>query len=311
MPFVIACPRCERKLQVPETTVGAAVRCPACRATFTAPPVPEEVTSTAPASSEERPLANAITLDVPEGTSQSLPAGTEWTGRDAWRRVHSGLGYIVVGLLVGLAVLLLDWLPCFAMAVGSGPGSDDDLFWHDERTVVILLGRSGGLTLLFSSICVMAGLLRCLMYPVRGAGPILALFAFALCIIWTAGRILGPTILTEMDNNAPTSPYMVACRAAPEERLAPFLGLLGLFQQVVLVLFLREIGRDCRDEAVLNRLRWWFVFLGGLVAVALVATSTSSYFPTVLFTGLVVLQAQLIRLAAAARRATASCGVGK
>src|SRR5262249_59131010 len=36
MPEIISCPKCDRKLRVPDDLLGQAVKCPTCGATFTA-----------------------------------------------------------------------------------------------------------------------------------------------------------------------------------------------------------------------------------------------------------------------------------
>lgn len=36
MPELIECPQCARKLKVPETLLGKSVKCPGCKAVFTA-----------------------------------------------------------------------------------------------------------------------------------------------------------------------------------------------------------------------------------------------------------------------------------
>jgi hypothetical protein len=63
MAEVLTCPKCERKLQVPETLMGQDVQCPTCAATFlaqlggsTAPPASAATPSPSPPSSASREL---------------------------------------------------------------------------------------------------------------------------------------------------------------------------------------------------------------------------------------------------------------
>jgi hypothetical protein len=59
MAEIIACPACQRKLQVPESHFGQTVQCPECRQMFTAEPpasqVQKEAPRAAPAVAEDRP----------------------------------------------------------------------------------------------------------------------------------------------------------------------------------------------------------------------------------------------------------------
>src|SRR5579859_7270702 len=103
MRFVAGCPRCERKLQVPEVSAGAEVRCPNCLVTFTAPVAPAVAPLPVPARRSKRTQGCAITGEEPgrvvwDGITAHPEKAAEWTDRAAWGRVHGGLGWIVVGL---------------------------------------------------------------------------------------------------------------------------------------------------------------------------------------------------------------------
>lgn len=52
MPEIVTCPQCERKLKVPESLAGQAVKCPSCGATFTA-----STTAAEPPPAPSRPPA--------------------------------------------------------------------------------------------------------------------------------------------------------------------------------------------------------------------------------------------------------------
>src|SRR5262245_18490898 len=55
MPEIVNCPKCERKLKVPDTLIGQSVRCPTCGETFTATLSAPAPSRPAPAPEEEPP----------------------------------------------------------------------------------------------------------------------------------------------------------------------------------------------------------------------------------------------------------------
>ena len=61
MPEVLSCPKCERKLQVPETLMGQDVQCPTCGATFLA----QLGGSTAPSAAPPPSPSSSRELDRP------------------------------------------------------------------------------------------------------------------------------------------------------------------------------------------------------------------------------------------------------
>src|SRR5262249_34292125 len=163
-----------RKLQVPTACEGAVVRCPACEATF---PTSQQM---------ESPLALASTNASAAGELECAPEGVVtlaqvpvWTEQAAWHRVHSGLGWVAVGLVIGFVVLFLQYLPALLHLSGIELAAfNDDEFWNHPKRMPDALHGSVGLALLLFSSCLLAGLFRCLMYPAPGYGSLLSVAAF-------------------------------------------------------------------------------------------------------------------------------------
>src|SRR5262245_44855107 len=173
MVFIAACPQCARRLRVPFTCRGETVRCPACEATFPAPEPPETVSSRVPMTTSGVQVGeSAITLAAvealsDEGSSAPSDEPTGWTARDRWRRVHSGLGWVALGVAASFVVLFLRHLPALLLLSGVDLAvPHDDYFWNGPHNLVHPLRGSVGLTVLFSTFCLLAGLFRCLLYPV-------------------------------------------------------------------------------------------------------------------------------------------------
>src|SRR5262249_33554061 len=133
MPFVVACPCCKRKLQVPAACEGLCVRCPACAATFPAPVVLPKEAAFVPQRSETRAetdTPNPPQKPIQEGIVAEADA-VVWNDRAAWHRVHNGLGWVAAGLLVGLGVLLVQSLPLLVRLSGAEVAAiNEDLIWN-------------------------------------------------------------------------------------------------------------------------------------------------------------------------------------
>lgn len=108
---VIPCPRCPRRLSVPETAWGQLVQCPACGAQFVATAdgqaepellvaLPVEEPAPPPALLHPEPFSAASSLDF-----QSMPDHV---------RPHRG----IVILLVGIFSVALCWLPLLSWFLG-------------------------------------------------------------------------------------------------------------------------------------------------------------------------------------------------
>jgi hypothetical protein len=168
----------------------------------------------------------------------------------AWGRVHSGLGWVAVGLVLGLIVLFVEYLPALLRFVGieAAPLNDDEM-WAQDWTIARTLRRTVVLLLLCYAMCMGLGLLRCLLAPSRDeAGSFLAWVASTLFLVWALGRIGG--LVVSMAN-----PWALL----PEQH-EEVLKMLALFQQAVFVMFLREVGRDSGEKAFsLVGLPWIFI----------------------------------------------------
>ncbi|MFN4258479.1 MAG: hypothetical protein ACK4RK_04225 [Gemmataceae bacterium] len=74
MSDIILCPQCERKLRVPATLIGQAVKCPSCGATFTATlpdtPLPPEPEAAPPPGREREAMESYPEAAPPPGREQ-------------------------------------------------------------------------------------------------------------------------------------------------------------------------------------------------------------------------------------------------
>ena len=218
------------------------------------------------------------------------------TRQDAWHRVHSGLGWIAAGLVVGFVVLCLQSIPVLLRLF------DIELvpIAGEELSFFRLFSRTVGLIILCFSLCLLAGLMRCLLYPGTGPGVILALVAFGLFSLWAIGWIVSGS-LGILD---PTT------SSEDARQRAAFLNLLGLVQQAVFVMFLREIGRDCSDPTVLSRVRWMLGLAAGFVCLVFLLfvwlsdpAADGDLREIVVLVGLLVLLVPMSRLVRSAREA--------
>jgi hypothetical protein len=280
MAFVAPCPRCGRKLQVPTACEGAVVRCPACEATFAVLTAQQ---------AEAQAALNSTTASASEGvvTLAQVPV---WTKQAAWHRVHSGLGWIAVGLVIGFVVLFLQYLPALLAFFGIELVSlNDDEFWSQQEIIRASLRYPVGLALLLFSACTFSGLLRCLLYPARGPGSLLPLGTFVLFVLWSLGWLIG---------DATNVYYAAVTQPSPESEQSrtTVLNWLGALQLGVLVLFLGELGRECGDRTVLARLWSLLIASAALLGLAFLHELLA-------FVGMVILNALLIRLVLAAREA--------
>jgi predicted Zn finger-like uncharacterized protein len=68
MPIITRCPSCDRTLRVPDNLLGAKVRCPSCKTTFTAESAEDEPPSSVPGKK-----SSPATTDRPSGASRRPP----------------------------------------------------------------------------------------------------------------------------------------------------------------------------------------------------------------------------------------------
>lgn len=131
MSSFISCPECKRKLKVPESMVGKAFRCPACKAIIeseseedTPPPSRAVKTTPAPRSAVALPRSRPPRNEEPEDDfdpeeEEPVREKPRRKKRPIRKQPSSGL---IIGLVVGGAVLLL-------LVLGGGGG----LLWYFLR----------------------------------------------------------------------------------------------------------------------------------------------------------------------------------
>jgi hypothetical protein len=127
MPTLIACPRCQRKLRVPDDLVGKRVKCPGCEQPFTADAGTAETLALAPQQpTEERvselPLAHSERDDEPAAElptrqpARSVPPAN-------WRLVRRGFTLLLASVLtyLGSFLLYMGGTVCVALAIYAVP----------------------------------------------------------------------------------------------------------------------------------------------------------------------------------------------
>jgi hypothetical protein len=267
----VACPRCGRKLRLPDGVAGQPVQCPACKATFVATAEVEPEAQLGGATSAEsreafsdqpRP-APPNPAPQPEPDPDQAEAARRSGFRGSWPLVREGLGWIMagqaielsvwgLGLLVTLPFLLDPQPPTFALL------SDWVVDWmwpgHCVRMLVYLA----------AGVCMVIGLSKCQRYP--GPGPArgvasAALVAFVFAYpIRMACPLLGHAFALSEYFHWEESCFLVF--------LLPHWVAEGL-----LIRFLYLLSRDWRDEPTLARLRWLLALLVADVLLYLAAAT--------------------------------------
>ncbi len=127
MPTLIACPRCQRKLRVPDDLLGKSVKCPGCAEPFMADVGTGETLALAPTQPgeqgvAERPLARA---EEEEGPPAELPLRhpERPLPRANWRLIRRGFTLLLASALTYLGAFLLYMVgsTCVALAVFAVP----------------------------------------------------------------------------------------------------------------------------------------------------------------------------------------------
>ncbi len=97
MPEIISCPKCERKLRVPEDLLGKKVKCPTCATTFTAeaaaaapPPAPPEAQEEQVQERPQRRRPAEEEHEVEERPQRRRAAEEEFEGGERPRRRSRG-----------------------------------------------------------------------------------------------------------------------------------------------------------------------------------------------------------------------------
>src|SRR5262249_49443824 len=107
MPEIVACPDCSRKLRVPDNLLGRKVKCPGCGVNFTASvagPASEAV------SSAPQPRRRDD-YEAPSRQDNYEPdVSSKRSVKDGWKRVRSGLNFVLTSIWVSIGVLVLTWL---------------------------------------------------------------------------------------------------------------------------------------------------------------------------------------------------------
>jgi hypothetical protein len=127
MPTLIACPRCQRKLRVPDDLVGKNVKCPGCEQPFTAD-AGTDVTLALPPRTAAEQRVSVLPLASPQPDEET--AAEEEATRPQrsvppanWRRVRRGFSFLLASALayIGAVLLYLGSSTCLALAIFSTP----------------------------------------------------------------------------------------------------------------------------------------------------------------------------------------------
>ncbi len=260
----VACPRCGRKLRLPDGVAGQAVQCPACKATFEAT-APHEVLSDPPRvappepdDDQHQPLWEYARLDLPTppkpDPAPDQAQTTRWSGFGSWSAVRRGLGWIMVDQGIVLVVLSLDLLLAVLFFLNQlARGSVFDFVaapWFGWSVPSICCVRM--LVMLVAGVCMLVGLGECQRYPVPGPAPGVATAAFGAYLIAYLLRMACPS------THLPSLYLMEVFHW----ELGFFLLLLPRWvSEALLIRFLYLLGRDWRDEPTMARLRWLIALL--------------------------------------------------
>ncbi len=271
MPDVIPCPYCPRKLQVPVEVLGQPVRCPSCGQTFVAgenapEPQPPAAPDTALAELYEHvresqpaaivaPLPSLSISDEPRTRGrESLPESSprEPGSLEDWRKVQQGIELIWHGLVIGIVTMLSAM--CVRCGFSGMGGADPEIAVF--ATIVVGLVVLAGLT---SVTLHLVGQVFCLRSPLENSARPLARISLALLLLLLG---FGIGMLSWVEGIA-------------GRNVLPFAGLgdlitLGslvmLVQVTVLLLCLRALAMNVRQQRLATSIRRLTFLVGGIVA---------------------------------------------
>ena len=251
----VSCPRCLRKLRVPEGFAGQSVRCPSCDTAFVAdvPVVPElPAGPTAPLPSETfSPEPRPVPQPPPQRAApdpDQADAARRFVG--GWPVVRSGLGWIMADKsieLVALGLYLFELGYRVSDFVSQGGGFRGG-FFSPSYPWIQLGACLRSLALLAAGVFLLTGLARCARYPAPGP---------ARGVVLTAIVFFSISCL-----------FQVMCSLV-HVRIFPYSDLTGggywiyvvilmvrWVSEALLIGFLYLLGRDWQHEPTLARLRW-------------------------------------------------------
>lgn len=178
MPIAIACPGCQRKLNVPDAMIGRRVKCPACAMSF-------EATPAAPPPSAD-PFGALESSSSPFESSRAMPERSGKVPGDAtaWGRTSTGLNLVLMSVYLSLAVGAL----FVVFGVFGMLGAFKDM--GREGAGLFLYGCGGLITLLLlgSMATFVAGLGFCVNAPSDYGAKVLAILSLVFAGI---GLLLG------------------------------------------------------------------------------------------------------------------------
>jgi predicted Zn finger-like uncharacterized protein len=348
MPEIISCPDCGRKLRVPDDLIGKKVKCPSCNVMFTAaaagnePPRPSGSRRAAhPDDEPQRPSGSRRAAqsegieDQPRASRRAEPREEEVevrvrrrdddddyeyyedeerapiSPRQAWKKVRSGLNFIVISIYVllgaiGVGILGFCGLWVFLMAgaastAPSGPGGPAGFLAGGFAGAAILMGF---LWLLgFASTCLrITGHVFCLSVPSkRGSGlKGLAIATLATSIAHIVLSLLDTFASIVSVGMAGFSPFGVGSMTGLHMMLILAAGVCSLAWFVVFLLFLRGVAKAVKQSSLAGSIVSYMISVGVYIGVF------------ILFAGIVIAVAGLGALSMASSgsaRAGASAGM--
>jgi predicted Zn finger-like uncharacterized protein len=136
MPITATCPECDTRVKVPDASAGKKVRCPSCKAIFTAPAAEEEAVSRRPRAEaraarsrdedeDDRRPSRRRDEDEDERPRSRRSRDDDYDDRPSRRvttRTEEGngaaLGLGIAALCCGIVGVLLDIIPCIGWFIG-------------------------------------------------------------------------------------------------------------------------------------------------------------------------------------------------
>jgi MFS family permease len=247
MPEIIACPRCGKKLTVPEQHLGRSARCSGCNHVFTAAGAPAESFNFAALSSSEGP--------DPQLEERQAAA-------DTWHGVRLGISLVLgaamvlvltLALVVAVMVLFAEIVPEHMSPRQMAEARLQDLGLAAVLLQIGLAGTVLGLALW------LAGLIVCVVTPGPAGGRALALTSLGLGLGALAALFapLGFFLLSGKDLFGPAVTNLL-------DRGGPYLAYASI---ITFLLFLRSVAQGVRDKKLVRSagsLLWLFAVLVAL-----------------------------------------------
>jgi hypothetical protein len=268
MPEIVACPDCGRKLRVPDDLLGRKVKCPGCGVNFVASVAGPA--SAAVSSAPARPKRDDYE-PAPRQDDYEPDVSSKRSVKDGWKRVRSGLGFVLTSIWVFIGVfvlkILIGWVLVASLTASTGVWLSFMVFSAFGDMAVVGLDITG------LAFCMGAPPNK--RYPVRGLG----MTAFILSASFGAVSLLHHVIYLVSLSDAITT-YSVnpfaAIGSLQSLNMAAVLELLGyvihLAAFITFLFFLRAACQAVKKDKLGTTIVTYMLVVGGVVFLAVVVS---------------------------------------